>query len=173
MGLNDIRLPAGLIVDLYKNSLIETGEETVIDQPVVVAETKAGETEWKCLGNNRKNILVIVNSDNAVYLPDNELELLTSMLTACKLSLDDVAIMNQCNHPEASYKKLIDFFRSKIVLLFGVEPASFGLPINFPHFQLQAFANNTFLYSPSLKDLENDKVIKSKLWVCLKRLFNL
>ncbi len=173
MGLNDITLPPALVADLYKNSLIETGEKNAIDQPAVVAKAKAEEAEWKHLGNNRKNILVIVNSDNAVHLPDDELELLTSMLTACKLSLDDVAIINLYNYSEASYKKLIDFFRSKIVLLFGIEPAAFGLPINFPHFQLQAFANNTFLYSPSLKDLGNDKVIKSKLWVCLKRLFNL
>ena len=172
MGLNDIRLPATLIADLYKNSLIETGKDTALNQPVV-AERRAEETEWKWLGNNRKNILVVVNAEYAVHLPDDALYLLTSMLTACKLGLDDVAIMNLHNYPGESYKNLIASFKSKIVLLFGIEPASFGLPINFPHFQLQAFANNTFLFSPSLKELGNDKITKSKLWVCLKRLFNL
>ncbi|MBK9568854.1 MAG: hypothetical protein IPO53_02260 [Chitinophagaceae bacterium] len=54
-----------------------------------------------------------------------------------------------------------------------MEPAAFGLPMHFPHYQIQAFAGNSFLYAPSLKELENDRVEKSKLWVCLKRLFNL
>ena len=70
-------------------------------------------------------------------------------------------------------RNLLTFFKSKIVLLFAVEPASFGLPMSFPHFQIQPFAGNSFLFSPSLKELENDKMLKSKLWVCLKRLFNL
>lgn len=173
MGLNDIRLPETVIADLYKNSLIETGKETAINQPAFVAQKSAMETEWKWLGNNGKNILVIVHAPHTTHLPDDELDLLTAMLAACKLSLDDVAIVNLNNHPDTSYKELTGFFKSKIVLLFAIEPAAFGLPVNFPHFQLQAFANNTFLYSPSLSELGNDKIQKSKLWVCLKRLFNI
>ena len=42
---------------------------------------------WKSLGNNQKNILIVVNYGNAVHLPDEELSFLTSMLAACKLSL--------------------------------------------------------------------------------------
>jgi hypothetical protein len=87
--------------------------------------------------------------------------------------LADVAVVNLNNQPKSSYKELVAFFKSRIVLLFAVEPASFGLPMSFPHFQIQPFAGNSFLFSPSLKELENDKVLKSKLWVCLKRLFNL
>ena len=85
----------------------------------------------------------------------------------------DVVIVNHKNHRETAYKELVTFFKSKIVLLFAVEPVSFGLPMIFPHFQIQPFAGNSFLFSPSLKELENDKILKSKLWVCLKRLFNL
>ena len=72
----------------------------------------------------------------------------------------------------ASYKELISFFKSKIVFLFDIEPIAFGLPVNFPHYQAQAFASTSFLFSPSLKKLQNDKLQKSKLWVCLRRLFN-
>ncbi|HWR32623.1 MAG TPA: hypothetical protein VN451_03820, partial [Chitinophagaceae bacterium] len=126
MSLNDIRLPSTVIADLFKNSLIET--ETVINPHVDVSETDVRKSEWKWLGNNRKNILIIVHSDNAVHVSDEELELLTSMLTACKLSLDDVAIINLKNYPEASYKKINEIFKCKIVLLFGVEPPLFGMP---------------------------------------------
>ena len=130
-------------------------------------------SQYKYLGNNKKNILVIVNNNEVVHLPDIELTFLTGVLGACKLSLADVVIVNFSNYPESSYKELTSFFKSKIVLLFAIEPAAFGLPMTFPHYQIQAFAGNSFLYSPSLKELENDKVQKSKLWVCLKRLFNL
>ena len=98
---------------------------------------------------------------------------LTGILSACKFGLDDVSVVNLNDHQGTSYKELISYFKSKVVLLFDIEPASFGLPINFPYYQLQAFAGNTFLYAPSLKELEKDKIEKSKLWVCLKRLFNL
>jgi hypothetical protein len=181
MSLNNIELPATVIADLYQNTLIDTGKidlETAAPSPETkkgkgsVPETNTG-SPWKSLGDNQKNILIIVKNDSAVYLPDNELTFLTGILGACKLSLADVAVVNLDGHPGASYKELTTFYKTKIVLLFDTEPAAFGLPMSFPHYQLQAFAGNTFLYAPSLKELENDKIEKSKLWVCLKRLFNL
>jgi len=45
--------------------------------------------------------------------------------------------------------------------------------MNFPHFQQQKFTGITFLFSPSLNELENDKLLKSKLWICLKQIFNI
>ena len=128
---------------------------------------------WKSLGDNRKNILIMLNSPGSVHIADNELSFLTGILGACKLNMADVAIVNHYNYKDATYKELTNYFKSKIVFLFDIEPASFGLPMNFPHYQIQSFAGNSFLYSVSLKDLENDKIEKSKLWVSLKRLFNL
>ncbi len=177
MSINHIELPASVVVDLYHLSLIDSGKpianENIAEEVLQSAAETINSYAWKSLGSNLKNILIIVKTEDAVHLPDNELTFLTGILGACKLSLADVAIVNLNNHPEASYKELTSFFKSKIVLLFDMEPASFGLPMSFPHYQIQAFAGNSFLYSPSFKNLENDKVEKSKLWVCLKRLFNL
>ena len=172
--LNHIKLPASVVADLYHSSLIET-DETVVSQVAddTIEDKPANHSGWKWLGENRKNVLIIVSYTDAVHLPDNDLVFLTGIIGACKLSMADVAVVNLTNHPQASYKELVAFFKSKVVLLFAVEPASFGLPMSFPHFQIQPFAGNSFLFSPSLKELENDKILKSKLWVCLKRLFNL
>jgi hypothetical protein len=174
MDLNQLKLPGSLIADLYKSLLIDP-DETTVTQAVaeIKASLTASDSDWKYLGENKKKVLIIVNYSDSVHLPDNDLEFLTGILGACKLSMADVAIINLNNHTEATYKELVTFFKSKIVLLFAIEPASFGLPMSFPHFQIQPFAENSFLFSPSLKELENDKVLKSKLWVCLKRLFNL
>jgi hypothetical protein len=174
MDLNHIKLSASVVAELYQSSLIDSGESPVNQAMTDISDIEpTASSVWKSLGENRKNVLIIVSYSNAVHLPDNELTFLTGILGACKLRMADVAVLNLNNHPEASYKELVTFFKSKIVLLFEVEPALFGLPMSFPHFQIQPFAGNSFLYSPSLKALENDKVMKSKLWVCLKRLFNL
>ena len=179
MDLNNIILPTALVTDLYETALIDSGETPVVKAAISPpaetgpARTDKPESAWKSLGHNQKNILLVVNNPDVVFLPDNELTFLTGILGACKLTLADVAIINRHNSPEMAYKELITHFSSKVVLLFEVEPADFGLPMSFPHYQLQAFAGSTFLYSPSLKELENDRVEKSKLWVCLKRLFNL
>lgn len=177
--MNNIVLPASLVADLYGGSLIDTGKETAREEPVLPpAETgptrsDKPENAFRSLGNNQKNILVVVNNPGIAFLPDDELSFMTGVLGACKLSLADVAIVNFHNLTDVSYKELLHHFGSRIVLLFNVEPDTFGLPMNFPPYQIQPFAGNSFLYAPSLKDLENDRVEKSKLWVCLKRLFNL
>ena len=176
MGLNDIQLPASAIAGLYRNSLIETNEAPAkIETNKTLAKTGAPEAashnQEKYLGENKKNILIVVDYSNAVYLPDEELTFLTNMLVACKLSLADVAIMNRNSFKDPNYKELVTKFKSRIVFLFGVDPSSFGLPLSFPHFQIQPFANATFLFTPSLEECKNDKLLKSKLWVCLQRIF--
>lgn len=181
MDLNHIELSPFMLAGLYKSSLIESEIIPGIkkaDQINKIAEksTKSIPVEtapWKWLGNNLKHIIIVVNNHEVVYLPDNELTFLTGILTACKLTIADVAIINLNNHPQVSYKELTSFFKSRVVLLFNINPTSFGLPLDFPQYQIQSFAGNTFLYSSSLNELENDKLEKSKLWVSLKRLFNL
>ncbi len=178
MDLNHIKLPAAVINELYKTVLVEpvqnTGakETAAPSEKPVITSNKAITPEWKSLGSNEKNILIVVSNSDAVYLPDNDLNFLTGVLGACKLSLADVAVINRFHYPEAGYKELMSYFNSRVVLLLGVEPAAIRLPINFPEYQLQAFQHNTFLFTPSLEEIEKDKLEKSKLWVSLKRLFN-
>ena len=174
MDINKINFPPRVIADLYRNTLVGDTENTnAIPQIKIPVSPIQSAPQWKWLGENKKNILVLVYYDNAVHLPDKELQLLTSMLDACKLGLADVAIVNRNNHPNQDYKEYLDEFKSRVTLLFGIEPIAFGLPMNFPFFQIQAFAGCSFLYSPSLDELEKDKVLKSKLWVSLRRLFNI
>jgi hypothetical protein len=182
MDLKNIELPPFVIAELYRSSIIDPGEipasiqriNAVEEFPVIVDEAAPSSSPaWKWLGGNRKNILVVVRHKSVPHLPENELSVLTGMLTACQLSLADVAIVNISCQPSSGYKEVITQFNSRIVFLFGVEPATFGLPMSFPHFQVQGFANSSFLFIPDLSELENDKVLKSKLWVCLRRIFNI
>jgi hypothetical protein len=181
MGLNDIVLPASSLTELYKNSLVDfskTSQPTEVQEPKLVKTEKPApgtlqSENWQVLGNNQKNILIITNKENEIHLNDKELEFLTGILSACRLTVADVAIINFRHFEDIRYKDILSHFNSNIVLLFGVDPETFGLPLKFPEFQLQSFDKTEFLYSPSLKLLENDKILKSKLWVCLKRIFKI
>ena len=169
MEINNIDLPAYLLEGLFKSSLIES----VNDKTAFLPENISGDIHWKYLGNNQKNILIIVDYKNTVHLPDEQLIFLTKMLSACALSLNDVAIVNINHHPGLFHKEFNAFFNYTKVFLFNIEPASFGLPVSFPHYQVQPFSGKTFLFTPSLNDIEKDKVQKSKLWVCLRRIFGI
>jgi hypothetical protein len=177
MSLNDLRLSSSLIAMLYPNSLTNSdiddvvvmSNKTVAEQKIAAANTEA----LKWLGNNQKNILIVVHYIDVVHLPDDELNFLTGMLTACKLSLDDVAIINTNNFKNASYKDFLMQFKSRTVFLFGVTPADFGLPANFPAFQVQLVSGCTYLYTPALQHRSTDSLFKSRLWLSLRSIFSI
>lgn len=167
MDLNDLQLSNWQLTDFYKNSLVELSNIEV-NEP----ETVKSEKDWKYLGDNNRNILIMVDYKEAVYLPDDHLVFLSSILSACKIGLDDVVILNLKGHNNVNYKELISYFNSTIAFLFAVEPEVLGLPIQFPPFQVQLFNKCTYLLSPSLEELKADKILKSKLWLCLQRIFS-
>lgn len=180
MNLSTLKLSPDVITGLYTKTLVTTGEQILSKQKTVVEiqvkeniSTAPAKEKIKFLGENKKNILIAVDNKNADFLPDNDLSLLTNMLNACKMALADVAIINLNTIHNPSYKNVFENFNSNIVLLFGTDPSQLQLPVSFPHFQVQSFNNYTFLFTPALSEIQNDKILKSKLWVCLQRIFNL
>jgi len=167
MNLNKIQLTPAEISRLYKYSLVEIS--AAINYPV----KQEKEIAWKFLGKNNKHILIVLNYTDAVHLPDDELTFLTRLLAACNLNLGDIAILNIHYYPETGFENTISFFQPGIVFLFGVSPADFGMPLLFPAFQVQIHKNTRYLFAPSLEEIEADKNLKTKLWSCLKKIFNL
>ncbi len=169
MGLNEIELSSIVLSGLYKNSLVTLNEEKK------VVETKS-EAAPKYLGGNKKNILILAKSDDAVFVNDKQLSFLTKLLEACKMNIGDVAIVNHANNP-MNISEIKKQFSPKSIILFGISPSSIKLPIDFPTFKLQEYDSCTYLCAPTLYELDVDsndgKVLKSKLWVCLKKLFEI
>jgi len=148
-----------------QETIAEPAPKPVTEKPAIA------DNPLKYLGDNKKNILIVVNYPETTYLPDDTLQFLTQLLTACRLSLGDIALVNHATSPAQPYRQLTDKLQSKTVFLYGIEPADWGLPINFPHFQLQAFAGVNFLYAPVMEDIMTDKLLKTKLWLSLKAIF--
>ena len=141
-------------------------------QPAPAAETPA---PYKFLGKNGKKITIVVQSPNVPFLPDNQLSFLTRILEACRMNIGDVAIVNAATTP-VNIGTLRQQLEPAVVLLFGLEPPAIKLPINFPVFKIQPYDNCSYLAAPPLTSLvqqtEESKLLKSKLWVSLKSLFN-
>src|SRR5688500_6616375 len=74
-----------------KEPVAEKVPEKIIEVPPVKAAEPAA---YKILGNNKKQITVVVNCPNDVFVPEADLQFLTKMLGACKLNMADVAIVN-------------------------------------------------------------------------------
>src|SRR6185295_4833927 len=142
MKLSSIKLAASVITDLYKNKLVE--EKTPAPAPKKSVKTKVEDGPETTLPpvhiaeNKKKNILVFVSYPLAEILPEEELVFLTNMLTACKLSLADVAIINLAHKPTPSFKEIAGQLSKPTALLFGTAPSILELPVDFPHFQVQS-----------------------------------
>jgi hypothetical protein len=168
MSLENIQLPAIVIQDLFKKSLVDLNKKEI----AAPAAQPAG-SDISFLGKNGRNIAILVNSPETLYLPDHELDFLMGILTACGLTMADIALVNIAQKKEIDYKILEKNLSAEKVFLFGPEPAVLQLPLSFPHYQVQRYNNQVYLATPSLLQLQADKMEKSKLWTCLKQIFSL
>ncbi|MFN8251965.1 MAG: hypothetical protein U0V75_08805 [Ferruginibacter sp.] len=166
MSLDNIHLPAIVLQDLYKNSLVDLNN----NQHESMESTDSGALPF--LGNNQKSICIAVNDKDALYLSDELLNFLLGILSACKLSMADVALINAAKN-NFSYRDVQEQFHAVTVLLFGIQPGQLQLPMQFPYYQLQKFNNQVYLAAPDLQNLQQDKAEKTKLWNSLKQVFNL
>lgn len=166
MGLENIQLSKRTLVDLYGHVLVELDKKNESGSP-------SQEHPFPYLGNNRKKISIVLNYPGPSFPGSPEDQFLQGIMGACKLSMEDISILNTIQLENSDYHNWNAHLKSKIVLLFGLTPEDIGVPLHFPHFQIQSYDKIRFLSSPSLPALENDKLLKSKLWICLKSLFSL
>jgi hypothetical protein len=179
MAFEDIKLPNFVIADLYKHTLIE-GEkialQTEIKQPEKLSPAIETQQHIKFLGDNKKGVVVILKEENAVHLNDDKLLLLTNLLSACKLTLADVAIIN-INKQQVSYKQIKQDLNPQYLLLMGNVIKPIALPFIFPEYRVQQYDNTEMIIAADLDNLlgQSDAVKneKRKLWESLKLLFKL
>lgn len=165
MSLDNIQLSPLLVEKLYSKALVDLNT-------IKAAPANNDQVGFNWLGNNEKNILIVVNEPAAAFLQDNDLNLLVSILTACKLSMADIALINFHKNEHASYQSLNEALNPSTILLFGTEPAKLDFPLNFPHFQLQGYNGQHYLSSPALNILAADIALKKQLWLSLQKHFS-
>ena len=166
MSLDNIQLPPTIIQSLYGRSLYDLGTDRQGDTAI-----EPGNIAF--LGSNQKRIAILVDAAETLYLPDEELNFLLGILTACKLSMADIALINVSKNPGLMYTDITEQLKAEKIFLFGLSAEALRLPLQFPQYQVQKFNNQVYLSSVSLTELQKDKEEKLKLWACLKTIFSL
>ena len=165
MSLDNFQISSALVYELYKNSLVALDDEQLIQESF-------NSDKPSFLGNNSKRILILTDSATAIHLEDNELQLLIGILSACKLTLADVAVCNLNNCSASNIERLMEIFQPEKMISFGVN-TEVSLPIPKVFFTIQTHNQIKCLASPSLQIISEDANLKKSLWISLKLLFEL
>src|SRR4051812_43375880 len=110
MSLKNIPLPAVVLANLYKNTLVEAPRNAV--------RSPLARNEPAFANGADKRILILVNTAAAEFLPVNDLKFLSGFLTACRLSMNDIAIVNLRGSDVFSGRDTPAFLSSEIIILF-------------------------------------------------------
>lgn len=170
-------LPAFLLTSLYTNKLvipteIKAAAASAISHPQRVPAT---ESSWY-LGENKKQVTIIVNQSSVAFLTDEQFTLLTGVLKACKLNMADVAIVNLANTSK-NFTQLHQTLNMRFLLLFDVTTSAIDLPFSIPLYQLQSYDQCQILQATSLNNMLGEgtaaKDEKMKLWNGLRKMFSL
>jgi hypothetical protein len=163
MSINDIQLSENTRRILFTKTLVEI-------TPSIKSGNDYAEHKIKSLGGNEKNALFLVKDSENKFLGDEEMNLLSNLITACKLTMAEIALVNNAN-ATINYQQLSDQFQAKKILMFGVGTSELNLPFSIPDFQIQPFQEQLYLTAPPLKQFLTNKDLKKELWICLQKLF--
>ena len=158
-----IQLPIAVLSDLYRNCLVD------LKNPEK-ASNKPEPATTENLATSPVDTVVFSQAEGK-ELPSQQLDFLNNIMKACKLERQDYAIITNKQADFSDYQSTYSRYKQKQLILFGIDPAAIGLPINFPHFQVQSFQQVRYLAAPKLETIEVDKALKMQLWQCLKQLY--
>lgn len=166
MTLKNLKLSPNIISNLFKDSLI--GEFRGKEK-----NTAGDNFNQNFFGGNNKNILLLINNIDVNFLPEKQILFLSEILSACNLSLEDIAIVNLNKLIGQNFKNIPERLNSQIIILSDVELSMLELPFKIPLFQIQQHKEKKYVSIPSLQTIQNDTVLKKRLWSLLQVLFSL
>ncbi|MRG49157.1 hypothetical protein GFS24_28865 [Chitinophaga sp. SYP-B3965] len=165
MSLEQLQLDPYLLAQMYDQPIIP---EMRSAQPAV----EKALPKVKYLGENQKNVLLLIQNESEAYLNDELFNLLTNILSACKLGMQEVALINVAQYPGltlADYKNILPVQQC---IIFAIPLEILGLP-PMQAYQLETHLQIPVLYSDHLQLIATDKTSKGKLWMALKQLFGI
>lgn len=166
MSLDKFQIPLKIIPELYKDSLVVLDEEQI--KPISLQSESI-----RFLGSYTKNILILVNDANAIHLNEKDLQFLTGILSACKLTIADVGILNMHHQQRITFQDIIDQMAPNNIFSFGVTENNIQLPFLNTSLTIEQHQHIFCINAPSLETLSNDVDKKKALWMCLKKIFSI
>jgi DNA polymerase III psi subunit len=124
---------------------------------------------FKYLGKNQKNVLILVNDQQNETSTERGRELLRNIVKALQLTASDFALLNYAGYEHTPLTALTAFFKSRLVLSFGVGASQLGLAIQ----GVNTLVNEEgvqLIFSQNLDPLADSQADKKALWGSLKQI---
>ncbi len=166
MGLDDIQLTGFLHEAFFKNSL-------VVLKDAIPKNISKQDDQIEFLGGNKKRIIFLVNDAQNKYLDDLQMIFLADLLSACRLTLADIGLVNFSQNNDKTYHSLTEQLGAKKILMFGITPQQLDLPFAIPFFQIQNFNEQSYLVCPNMQEIQKDQALKKQLWDNLQKIFTI
>jgi hypothetical protein len=150
-----------------EQSIENITSDVIIEKEEILSISTLTKTGYKYLGENNKYILIIVKEPEADFLKPTDLNFLLKVLTAKKLELDDVAIINTEKNESLNFDDLKDFFACNKIITFGIDPKSLQITTAVAN-KSSIFKNTPILGTWDLQKLQLDAKKKGIFWDELK-----
>jgi len=133
------------------------------------AEIKTLPISFNYLGANKKNFVLLVHYPSHEFIQEDHLTALLSILTAKKLSLVDVAIVNIARQSRSGFADIQSFFQAKTIVLLGKDAAPEALPP--AKFNVIEEVNGLkLLHTYAFNEMMDSTVSKKAFWEQVKTL---
>ncbi|MEJ8820321.1 hypothetical protein [Lacibacter sp. H407] len=178
MSFDNIQLTDDQLADLYGKQLVivEKGDNTsetetkaaktsIAPEPVAATAPLQGIT-----GKNKKQFMWLVEEHYFPYLNDADFQFLGDVLTACKMNMEDIALVNVANNRN-HFDELVQQLQPKFIIASGVQVDA--LPIQPADYRVQDQQGYLLCCTETLEAIRTDKSKKSKLWLALKQMLGL
>jgi hypothetical protein len=141
---------------------IKTSPVDIVAKKVEIVETLR---VVNFLGQNKKQILIILANQGEVICTAANLDFLTKILNAIKLSLDDVALIDESlfdrqKHQLPPFQQLVSFGSAAFFTA-----QSMTIP------NTKYMTSKTILHADSIEMVQADVMLKKQLWGALQQMF--
>ncbi|QES90801.1 hypothetical protein [Rhizosphaericola mali] len=128
------------------------------------------------LGENKKQVCIILHDRNNVFISEHSLDFLGKILSACQLNIADTAIINMARTP-VNLEQIQQYIQPKFLLSFHIKFNTIGLNDDIKLYQPNRKNGCSYLLAGDL-DKMNDgsdasKQEKGRFWISLKQLFGI
>ena len=144
-------------------------EQDIIPVTITTSSEPKPIRDFKFLGGNKRNILILVNDNENDVSDESGRELLRKILKSINLVTADFALLNYAKYQGADFSELSDFFKSSLIFSFGVEPLQLGLT-DYPSNKIVVEGAVRLIFSHELRKLDANIPVKKALWAILQNL---
>lgn len=135
-----------------------------------VSPTSQRAIEFRFLGKNKRNILILVNDEQNEVSDEAGRELLRKIVKSINLTANDFALLNYAGYKGTGFKQLQEYFSCNLVFAFGVTPTHLAIDAAHPQHAIVFEGSVKMIFSAELRTLDRNPAGKKALWGSLQNL---